>query len=502
MHPPATRSYEELTAGYTFDSSNMILKEILKRLTVVCMHCTKGAKLAGRQRDITVLGSRPREILLMDFLYVDESGYILVLVDSLSRKLQLSYKKGATALAAARALCWWRSRYGFLENFVLFTDRGYSPFTNGGVETTNGPILRILRTLLSEYRMGDKKCPDLLPHIEYQLNYSVSKVNRGFTPNDVFMYFKDEGNLWAKNTYATPYIEDKGIQVMRKPKSVKKIKEEVKKLSTKLRRIGEQTAFGSWKKLGGEKKKKSEDCPPMADLKAEIADMKERFNVDEVQDTKKTFDQDRCNDVLAELMKSQYDELPDEGQLERLHKKTVCARSQLFDAIIVAPPWDVAVSDPTRGLALGYESLSMEEIFQIPFRRLCRNEFFCMWVTKGTANQADHELENQGFKREATIYWINQSKGGTLHQNVNGLVLSAVEEVQVYSNGDTPQGMLSRSFGVDVIRVGRLPANRKPDELRKCIDEAIPGGLKLEIFARSHAAVDGWYYIGNELTYS
>eukprot|EP00924_Labyrinthula_sp_SR-Ha-C_P009916 maker-scaffold_21-snap-gene-3.11-mRNA-1 protein AED:0.35 eAED:0.35 QI:0/0/0/1/0/0/2/0/281 len=205
MHPPATRSYEELTTSYTFDFSSTRLKEILKRLSVVCMHCTKGSKLVRRPRDITVLGSRPREILLMDFLYIDESGYILVLVDSLSRKLQL--KKRATALAAARALCWRRSRYGFLQNFVLFTDRGshfgnklldlmqrlfrfsqqwaisYSPFTNGGVETTNGPILRILRTLLSEYRMDDKEWPDLLPHIEYQLNHSVSKVNRGLTSN-------------------------------------------------------------------------------------------------------------------------------------------------------------------------------------------------------------------------------------------------------------------------------------------------------------------------------
>eukprot|EP00924_Labyrinthula_sp_SR-Ha-C_P010143 snap_masked-scaffold_66-processed-gene-0.7-mRNA-1 protein AED:0.31 eAED:0.31 QI:0/-1/0/1/-1/1/1/0/132 len=125
-----------------------------------------------------------------------------------------------------------------------------------------------------------------------------------------------------------------------------------------------------------------------------------------------------------------------------------------------------------------------------------------MWVTKGTADQADHELGKQGFKKEATIYWIKQGKGGTLHQNVSGLVLSAVEEVHVYSSGDTPRGMLQRSFGVDVIRAGRLPANRKPDELRKRIDEAIPDGLKLEIFARSHAVVDGWYYIGNELTYS
>eukprot|EP00924_Labyrinthula_sp_SR-Ha-C_P009400 snap_masked-scaffold_2-processed-gene-22.26-mRNA-1 protein AED:1.00 eAED:1.00 QI:0/-1/0/0/-1/1/1/0/469 len=289
---------------------------------------------------------------------------------------------------------------------------------------------------------------------------------------------------------------------------------------------------------------------PILNLKAEIADMKERVSVDELQEAKIAVDQVRCNDVLGGLRGSRYDELPDEvrsgnqgsWRAERIEetcryrifwgdeeigqglvaprsvrldnvdvrnfdwnghiKEVVCARSQLFDAIIVDPPWDVAVSDPTRGLALGYEALSMKEIFRIPFRRLCRNGFVFVWVTKGTADQADHELRNQGFKKEATIYWVKQSSGGALHQNVSGLVLSAVEEVHVYRNGDTPREMRSRSFGVDIIRCVRLPANRKPDELRKRIDQAIPDGLKLEIFARSNAVVDGWYYIGNELGYS
>eukprot|EP00924_Labyrinthula_sp_SR-Ha-C_P009402 augustus_masked-scaffold_2-processed-gene-22.44-mRNA-1 protein AED:1.00 eAED:1.00 QI:0/-1/0/0/-1/1/1/0/423 len=265
MHPPARRSYEELTSDYTFHFNNTRLMEIMKRLSVVRMHCKKGSKLVRRPRDITVLGSRPREILLMDFLYIDESGYILVLVDSMSRKVQLSYEKRATALAAARELCWLRSRYGFLQNFVLFNDRGshfcnklldlmqrlfrfsqqwaisYSPFTDGGIETTNGPILRILRTILSEYRMGDKEWPDLLPHIEYQLNHSASKINQGLTPNEVFVYFKDEGSLWGKHTYTVLYIKGKGTQVMWKPKSVTKIRKEVRKLAKELKKIGEQT---------------------------------------------------------------------------------------------------------------------------------------------------------------------------------------------------------------------------------------------------------------------
>eukprot|EP00924_Labyrinthula_sp_SR-Ha-C_P009936 snap_masked-scaffold_21-processed-gene-3.35-mRNA-1 protein AED:1.00 eAED:1.00 QI:0/-1/0/0/-1/1/1/0/222 len=221
--------------------------------------------------------------------------------------------------------------------------------------------------------------------------------------------------------------------------------------------------------------------------------MKERINVDEVQDAKATLDRARCGDILVELRKNQYDELPDEIQpgnrepwraerigrtciykifwggveidqglvaprLVRLDnvdvrkinwsayiKEVIYTRNQLFDAAIVDPPWDVAVSDPTRGLALGYESLSMEEIFQISFRRLCRNDIIFIWVTKGTADQADHELEKQGFKKEAAIYWIKQGKAGTLHQNVSGLVLSAVEEVHVYNSGDTPRGMLQRS---------------------------------------------------------
>eukprot|EP00924_Labyrinthula_sp_SR-Ha-C_P010150 snap_masked-scaffold_66-processed-gene-0.6-mRNA-1 protein AED:0.83 eAED:0.83 QI:0/-1/0/1/-1/1/1/0/312 len=65
-------------------------------------------------------------------------------------------------------------------------------------------------------------------------------------------------------------------------------------------------------KRGEEEKERR--LPPIADPEAEIADIKERVNVDKVQDAKTTLDRARCDDMLVDLRKNQYDELPDEIQ--------------------------------------------------------------------------------------------------------------------------------------------------------------------------------------------
>ena len=94
-----------------------------------CLHCDRFPKMVRRPQDVTKLGSKPGEVLMMDYLYVNQREYILVLAASLSRKVEVRYAERPDARSAVFLLLQWRASYGFVEHFMLITDRG-SHFTS------------------------------------------------------------------------------------------------------------------------------------------------------------------------------------------------------------------------------------------------------------------------------------------------------------------------------------------------------------------------------------
>eukprot|EP00924_Labyrinthula_sp_SR-Ha-C_P003577 maker-scaffold_53-augustus-gene-1.22-mRNA-1 protein AED:0.44 eAED:0.44 QI:0/0/0/0.5/0/0/2/0/1183 len=261
------RELQTLKSRYSFEPvKDQELKQMIRQIRRKCLHCDKGPKLIRRPRSITQLGRRPREVLLMDYLYVDKSGYILVIVDSLSRKCQLTFHKECTAYVAAKSLLRWRNDVGFVQGFILFTDRGshfcnelftqmhklfkftqhfaisYSPFTNGGVETTNGPILKYLRSLVSEYRLEEGQWPDLIEQIAYYMNKAPSSSNDGLSPNEVIMLHKDEGTLLSKEDWALPlrYVETGRVN-WRTPRDAGKVEGLIREMQSRLEEIWQRT---------------------------------------------------------------------------------------------------------------------------------------------------------------------------------------------------------------------------------------------------------------------
>ena len=55
------------------------------------------------------------------------------------------------------------------------------------------------------------------------------------------------------------------------------------------------------------------------------------------------------------------------------------ARGSLFDVIMMDPPWQLASSNPTRGVAIGYSQLADWHIQSLPVRKLQENGFIFMW---------------------------------------------------------------------------------------------------------------------------
>ena len=133
----------------------------------------------------------------MDYLYI-LNGYLLVLRDDLSSKIDLVYADSPTADIMASAIISWRGRYGLPSDALLVTDQGslfanqllehlqhklhyrhhftvaYSPWANGSAEVTNRLVLKLFTAIMSEagpeFELLD--WPQFIPQVVMYLNES------------------------------------------------------------------------------------------------------------------------------------------------------------------------------------------------------------------------------------------------------------------------------------------------------------------------------------------
>ena len=60
--------------------------------------------------------------------------------------------------------------------------------------------------------------------------------------------------------------------------------------------------------------------------------------------------------------------------------------------------------------------------------------------------------------------------------------------------------MSDKAVGSDIIFAPRRGQSQKPTEIYELIEEMVPGGKYLEIFARKNNLRDYWVSVGNEVT--
>lgn len=64
---------------------------------------------------------------------------------------------------------------------------------------------------------------------------------------------------------------------------------------------------------------------------------------------------------------------------EKLRQKQLEFGGRLFDVIMMDPPWKLSTSQPSRGVAIQYDSLGDDCIEQIPVNRLQDSGFIFVW---------------------------------------------------------------------------------------------------------------------------
>jgi N6-adenosine-specific RNA methylase IME4 len=174
-------------------------------------------------------------------------------------------------------------------------------------------------------------------------------------------------------------------------------------------------------------------------------------------------------------------------------------RMAQFDVVLMDPPWQIQGNQPTRGLDLTYELMETDEIAGMPIPKIQRKGLLFMWAVTSMLEHAVDMCAAWGYKIYKQIHWIKTTQRGSYAPS-NGFYLThAKETCLVAIKGPGPDPFHHEKIKDLIIRPRNLRQSHKPEELYTMIEEACPGGLFLEIFARTHNLREGWVSVGLEV---
>ena len=150
-----------------------------------------------------------------------------------------------------------------------------------------------------------------------------------------------------------------------------------------------------------------------------------------------------------------------------------------FDVIMMDPPWQLATANPTRGVSLGYSQLTDHSIADLPIPKLQKNGFIFVWVINAKYQWTLEQFKKWGYEFVDEIVWVKVTNSRRLAKS---------------------PGMSDKAVGSDIIFAPRRGQSQKPTEIYELIEEMVPGGKYLEIFARKNNLRDYWVSVGNEVT--
>jgi mRNA (2'-O-methyladenosine-N6-)-methyltransferase len=197
---------------------------------------------------------------------------------------------------------------------------------------------------------------------------------------------------------------------------------------------------------------------------------------------------------------------------------------RLFDVIMMDPPWQLSSSQPSRGVAIGYSSLSDDLISRIPIKTIQVEGFLFIWVINAKYGLALKLFEKWGYSLIDEIVWVKRTVTGKIAKG-HGFYLQHSKETCLVgfkgnpdtflrnkhmlkgsgggmANGVSTKKLFSDSFkgfGNDVIFSERRGQSQKPNEIYDIIEKIVPNGFYLEIFGRRNNLRSNWVTIGNEI---
>lgn len=163
-----------------------------------------------------------------------------------------------------------------------------------------------------------------------------------------------------------------------------------------------------------------------------------------------------------------------------------------YDAIMLDPPWDIHMNLP-------YGTLKDKEMKALKVRQLMDNGVCFLWVTARALELGRECLQGWGYHQVEELVWIKtNSQGKIVRSGRTGHWLNhSKEHCLIGVKGDTSK--INKNIDCDVLLSEVRETSRKPDEVYDILERMVPGGRKIELFARPHNRRKGWMSLGNQL---
>jgi mRNA (2'-O-methyladenosine-N6-)-methyltransferase len=124
---------------------------------------------------------------------------------------------------------------------------------------------------------------------------------------------------------------------------------------------------------------------------------------------------------------------------------------RLFDVITIDPPWQLSSANPTRGVAIAYDTLNDKEILQMPFDKLQTDGYIFIWVINAKYRFALDIMDKFGYKLVDEIVWVKQTVNGKIAKGHGYYLQHAKETCLVGLKGTPPEGRARFNIESDVI---------------------------------------------------
>lgn len=82
---------------------------------------------------------------------------------------------------------------------------------------------------------------------------------------------------------------------------------------------------------------------------------------------------------------------------------------RMFDVIMMDPPWKLSTSQPSRGVAIQYNSLNDEEIEKIPIEKLQSEGFLLIWTINAKLALTVKLMKKWNYKIVDSLAWVKST---------------------------------------------------------------------------------------------
>ena len=187
----------------------------------------------------------------------------------------------------------------------------------------------------------------------------------------------------------------------------------------------------------------------------------------------------------------------------------------LLDVVVIDPPWRIrggqrnsdspfmfSNSTPHADkFTLEYDTMSNQEVMDIPIEKLSRRGFCFLWVLAGTMDFGYECLNKWGYECIDRLVWVKTTKGGRKAKVSHGFYFLHSTETCLVGFKCPPGEKVDYHplISNDLLIADVRKKSQKPDQLYTIIDLMMPGAKKIEIFARNNNLREGWLSLGNQI---